>query len=138
MKLVAEHRLRNNPAETRQVQAWLQDFAARACLSEATRQAFDLSLEEWLTNVINYGYEDAGEHWIQLRFFAAPADARVEVEDDGRAFNPLELPPVDTTTPLEQRSIGGLGIHMIRKLMDSLEYRRHDGRNCLVLTRRRG
>ena len=62
--------------------------------------------------------------------------ARVEVEDDGRAFNPLDLPPVDTTVPLEQRPVGGLGVHMIRQLMDSVEYRRADGRNILTLTRR--
>jgi serine/threonine-protein kinase RsbW len=55
------------------------------------------------------------------------------VEDDGQPFNPLEAPEVDTTKPLEERTIGGLGIHIVRKLMDGLEYQRHEGKNLLVL-----
>ena len=136
MNLVAEYRLRNDLAEARRTEEWLKSFAEAAQLSPAARNAFDLALTEWITNVISYAYEDDQEHWISIRFLTAPSRARVEVEDDGRAFNPLTLPPVDTTVPLEQRPVGGLGIHMIRQLMDSVEYRRADGRNFLTLTRR--
>ena len=136
MNLVAEYRLRNDLAEARRTEEWLKSFAEAAQLSPAARNAFDLALTEWVTNVISYAYEDDQEHWLSVRFLTAPNRARVEVEDDGRAFNPLTLPPVDTTVPLEQRPVGGLGIHMIRQLMDSVEYRRTDGRNFLTLTRR--
>ena len=136
MNLVAEYRLRNDLAEARRTEEWLKSFAEAAQLSPAARNAFDLALTEWITNVISYAYEDDQEHWLSVRFLTAPNRARVEVEDDGRAFNPLTLPPVDTTVPLEQRPVGGLGIHMIRQLMDSVEYRRTDGRNFLTLTRR--
>ena len=95
-----------------------------------------IALVEWVTNVISYAYEDAREHWIVIRFLTGSGQARVEVEDDGRAFNPLTLPPVDTHAPLEQRPIGGLGIHMIQQIMDSVEYRREAGRNILTMTRR--
>ena len=136
MNLVAEYRLRNDLAEARRSGGWIQSFAETAPLSPDARNAFDLALTEWITNVISYAYEDDEEHWISVRFLTAPSQARVEVEDDGRAFNPLDLPPVDTTVPLEQRPVGGLGVHMIRQLMDSVEYRRADGRNILTLTRR--
>ena len=69
---------------------------------------------------------------------AGAGQARAEVEDDGREFDPLTRPPVDTSAPLEQRGIGGLGVHMVRQLMDSVEYRRVTGRNILTMTRRVG
>jgi anti-sigma regulatory factor (Ser/Thr protein kinase) len=136
MNLVAEYRLRNDLAESRQIEGWMNSFAEAARLSSAARIAFDTALVEWITNVITYAYDDAREHWIVVRFLASPGQARVEIEDDGRAFNPLERPPVDTTARLEGRAVGGLGIHMIRQFMDAVEYRRADGRNILIMTRR--
>ncbi len=136
MNLVAEYRLRNDPSEVRQIEAWIRSFAEAAHLSPAARNAFDIALVEWLTNVISYAYDDAQEHWIAVRFLNSPGQARAEIEDDGREFNPLTLPPVDTAAPLEQRAIGGLGVHMVRQLMDSVEYRRVAGRNILTMTRR--
>lgn len=137
MNLIAEHRLRNDPAEAKQIERWVHTFSEAARLSPAARNAFDLSLVEWITNIITYAYIDSGEHWITVRFFADSSHARAEIEDDGRPFNPLDLPPVDTSAPLEQRGIGGLGIHLIRTLMGSVDYRRADGRNRLTLTRAR-
>jgi anti-sigma regulatory factor (Ser/Thr protein kinase) len=136
MNLVAECRMRNDPAELRQIEKWIQSFAEAAQLSPAARNAFDLALVEWVTNVVAYAYDDAQEHWIAVRFLTGSGQARVEVEDDGRAFNPLTLPRVDAHAPLEQRAVGGLGVHMIRQLMDSVEYRRAEGRNILSMTRR--
>ena len=136
MNLVAEYRLRNDPTESRQLEGWIQSFAEAARLSPVARNAFDLALVEWVTNVISYAYDDAREHWIVVRFLSSPGQARVEVEDDGREFNPLTLPPVDAGAPLEQRAIGGLGVHLVRQLMDSVEYRRAEGRNILTMTRR--
>jgi len=138
MNLVAEYRLSNTPAESRQIEGWIQSFAEVAQLSPAARNAFDHALVEWVTNVISYAYDDAREHWIEVRFFTTPGQARVEVEDDGREFNPLARPPVDTSAPLEQRAVGGLGIHMIRQMMDSVEYRRAEGRNILTMTQHVG
>jgi anti-sigma regulatory factor (Ser/Thr protein kinase) len=138
MKLVAEHRLRNDPAEARRIEEWMKSFAETAHLSPAARHAFDHALVEWITNIISHAYADAREHWIVIRFLTAPGQARVEVEDDGREFNPLTRPPVDTSAPLEQRGVGGLGVHMVRQLMDSVEYRRESGRNLLTMTRRVG
>lgn len=136
MNLVAEYRLRNDLAEARQIEKWIQSFAQAAQLSPAAQNAFDLALVEWVTNVISYAYEDAREHWISIRFLAAPGQAGVEVEDDGRDFDPLTRPPVDVKVPLEKRGVGGLGIHMITRFMDVVEHRRVGGRNILSLKRR--
>lgn len=136
MNVVAEHRLRNDPSEARQIEAWVADFARQAGLSKEVRDAIDLSLVEWITNVISHAYDDAREHWITIRFHSGDGEVRVEVEDDGREFNPLTQPPVDTSAPLETRPIGGLGIHMIRKLVDTVLFRRESGRNIITLIKR--
>jgi len=135
MKTIAEYRLRNKPEDTGRVEQWVREFADAVQLSPAARNAFDVSLVEWLTNVISYGYEDAGEHWIAVRFLAGAGKARVEVEDDGREFNPLGRRSVDTTVQLDKRTPGGLGIHLIRQYMEALDYRRTNGKNLLVMTR---
>ena len=100
-------------------------------------QAAELALEEHLTNVFNYGYSDNVVHEIIVRFSVNDDWFQIEIEDDGRRFNPLERPPVDTSMPLEQRPIGGLGIHLIRKFMDELDYQRVDGKNVLRMRKKR-
>jgi|ERR1051326_9049297 serine/threonine-protein kinase RsbW len=136
MSLVAEHRLRSHRSETRQLGFWVADFAHRAEVSAAVRNALDLALEECVTNVISHSCNDGREHWLTIRFKATQEEVRIEVEDEGPEFNPLKLPPVDTTEPLETRTVGGLGVHMIRQLMDAVEYRRTNGRNLLTLIKR--
>jgi phosphoserine phosphatase RsbU/P len=93
----------------------------------------NLALEEILTNIISHGYTDNREHEIKVRLSAQPGEIKAEVEDDGQPFNPLEAPEPDTTQPLEERPIGGLGIHLVRKLMDDIEYQRQEGKNKLVM-----
>jgi len=63
-------------------------------------------------------------------------DFVVEVSDNGKPFNPLDHPEPDLNQPLEERPIGGLGIHLIRKFVDQLAYRRDAGRNILTLRKR--
>jgi anti-sigma regulatory factor (Ser/Thr protein kinase) len=138
MNTVCEHRLRNELSETSRIGGWVEDFVRHLKLSASVCQAFDLALVECVTNIISHGYEDASEHWVLIRFQSAPGEARVEVEDDGRAFNPLTVPAVDTNAPLESRPIGGLGVHLIRRCMDDVQYRRENGRNILTLIKRIG
>jgi len=98
--------------------------------------ALDLSLHEHLTNIINYGYDDSRPREIQIRLRLRDRLLHLEVEDDARPFNPLERAPVDTTVPLDQKPIGGLGIHIMRRSMDALEYRRDGARNILTMRKR--
>lgn len=138
MTLVSEHRLRNDPAECQKLPEWIQTFSQAVGLSNAAQNAFDLALVEWLTNVISYAYDDSQGHEILLRFFQGPepGQAQAEIRDDGKEFNPLKLPTPDVNAPLEDRPIGGLGIHLIRQLMDRVDYRRDGNVNILTLTRR--
>ena len=98
----------------------------------------NLALEEILANIISYGYMDKRKHEIRVSLSVQPGQIRVDVEDDGQPFNPLEAPKVDTTKPLEERTVGGLGIHLVRKLMDGHEYRREKEKNLLTMIKETG
>ena len=135
MSAISEFRLRNQLPELRRLGDMVQTFAQSNQLPPPVVQALDLSLAEWVTNVISHAHQDAAEHWIDVRLSVANGAVRVEVRDDGLEFNPLLHPPADTTTPLEERNIGGLGILMMRKLMDSVEYRREGTRNVVTMTK---
>jgi len=82
---------------------------------------------------MTYGFANGGEHEISIRLAPAADALEIEVADEARAFNPLELPEADTSSALEERAVGGLGIHLVRRLMDTLEYQRAGGKNTLVL-----
>ena len=81
-----------------------------------------LAVEELVTNSIKYGYEDAGDHIIEIKLEIPGNELVLTVTDDGIPFNPLDLPAPDTDLPLEERPIGGLGIHLLRRMSDRMEY----------------
>ena len=128
--------LRNDLAELQRLNQLVTDFAEHHSLPSELVFRVTLVLEEIITNVISYGYEDEMEHEISVRLSWEDPDMKIEVEDDGRPFNPLEAPPPDMLKPLAERPVGGLGIHLVREMMDKLEYRRENDKNLLVLKTR--
>jgi anti-sigma regulatory factor (Ser/Thr protein kinase) len=135
---VVEVVLTNQPEERQRLAALLETFAREHHLPRPVLQAADLALEEHLTNVMSYGYTGAGRREILVRLEVKDGWLLVEVSDDGKEFNPLEQPPVDLSLPLEQRPIGGLGVHLMRQCMDDLAYERVAGRNVLRMKKRVG
>jgi serine/threonine-protein kinase RsbW len=101
-------------------------------ISAQTIHRFTLALEEALTNVITYAFSDGLRHEIEVRIELRDGALTATVSDDGHPFDPLSHPPPDVDAPLEDRTIGGLGIHLIRSMMDAVGYRRVDGRNHLT------
>jgi anti-sigma regulatory factor (Ser/Thr protein kinase) len=93
----------------------------------------NLALDEVLTNIVSYAYADAGEHEILVRLRLDAADVVLQVEDDGRAFDPLGRPRVDLDARAGSDTVGGLGIELVRRVMDDVTYRRVSGRNVLVM-----
>jgi serine/threonine-protein kinase RsbW len=93
----------------------------------------NLVIEELVTNCIKYGYEDAGEHLVEVKLQLSADELAVTVTDDGQPFNPLELPAPDLQAPVENRPIGGLGIHLVRQMSDRMEYVRADGKNRVMV-----
>lgn len=123
--------LKNKPEEKQRLLPALEEFARQHQLPPKVVQAADLALEEHLTNVLAYAYDDAAPHEIVVRLTLETHRLQIEVEDDGLPFNPLSRTPVDISPPLEEKPIGGLGIHLIRRFMDEVDYRREEGKNIL-------
>ena len=120
------------PAANESVSNWLAERNA----SPAIDYLANLAIEELVTNCIKYGYDDANEHIIGIELELAGNELKLTVIDDGHLFNPLELTPPDTNLPVEDRPIGGLGVHLLRKMSDRMEYTRVAGKNHLKLWKR--
>jgi anti-sigma regulatory factor (Ser/Thr protein kinase) len=96
----------------------------------------NLALDEVVTNIISYAYDDDADHRVEVHVTLDRDEVSVRVEDDGRAFNPLDTQPPDLRLGIDERPIGGLGVHIVRSLMDALEYRRENGRNIFIMSKR--
>ena len=133
MKATKSIILKNQISEIAQLPRILEQFGGHQNVPETVLSSMNLALEEIITNIISYGYKDQQEHEIILRLFLESNELVAEVEDDGQPFNPLDVPDPDTNLSLEDRSIGGLGIHLTKMMMDGLEYTQWKGKNLLRL-----
>lgn len=93
----------------------------------------NLAIEEFATNSIKYGYDDTKEHLIEVSLSLSGGKLVLTIIDDGHAFNPLEAPEPKVSLAAEDRPVGGLGIYLVRKLSDRMEYARESGKNRLTL-----
>lgn len=110
---------------------------AAAGIAPAVIGTISLALDEILTNIV--AHEPASAQVVRQIGLALTLDGCLlvaEVADDGPAFDPLSLPAPDLESPLEKRPIGGLGVHLVRSLMDEVRYRRDGDRNRLTLVKR--
>ena len=109
-----------------------------SCQSQTLFQ-IDLAVEEIFVNISHYAYSpDKGTVQIECsaeKTADAPAKLTVSFTDSGKAFNPLAKPDPDITLSVEEREIGGLGIFLIKKYMDSVLYERKDNQNILTFTK---
>jgi anti-sigma regulatory factor (Ser/Thr protein kinase) len=98
---------------------------------------FMIALEELVSNLVKYGYtDDASRGAVAMRLALAGGWLRVELVDDGRPFDPFEQPPPDLDATLEARPVGGLGLHLVKQMMEETGHRRRDGRNITTFGRR--
>lgn len=96
----------------------------------------NLVLDELWVNVVHYSGATGD---VEVSLDADADEVRLEIADDGRPFDPLsEAVEPDLDAALEERPIGGLGIFLVREMMDELHYRREDGKNRLAMVKRKG
>jgi serine/threonine-protein kinase RsbW len=127
------------PADLREIERLnrvIRQFGDLHEIPSRTLYAVNLALDEVVTNVVRHGYADAAGEEVVASIIARSGEVTTEVSDTGRTFNPLEVPSPDLEAPLSERTLGGLGIHLIRNLMDGLEYRRENGKNVLTMRKR--
>ena len=132
---MAEITLRTDLSELTALAEFVDRFAAEAALPADAAFQLNLVLEELVTNTINHGQVAAGDE-IRLRLERRGDVVEANLVDTGAAFDPRSLPPPELDAPLESRSIGGLGVHLVRQFVDELEYRREDDRNHVRLRKR--
>lgn len=128
----------NDLAEIGRLAEEVDAFCERNGL-DAMAHAFNLSFDELLTNTIHYGYDDAGSHEIEITLAADGDRMTATIQDDGRAFDPTvdaEAPDIDAD--LDDRPIGGLGIFLVKEMMDEIRYERVGAFNRVTLMKRAG
>ena len=92
-----------------------------------------IALDEVVTNIVNYAYTDNAQHQFTIRCEIRGGSLATIVEDDGIAYDPLRAPAPDLSASLDNRRVGGLGVHFVKNLMSAVRYERIGGRNRLTL-----
>jgi len=95
--------------------------------------ALDLGLEEMLTNIVKYGYDDKKEHLITVAINTDNRTLVLTLTDDGHEFDPLSAIKPDTEKSVPERPVGGVGIHLTRSMVDDMRYRRENNKNILEM-----
>ena len=129
--------LTNDLAEIPRLAAEVERFCEPLEPSMKDLLAIQLALEETVTNVINHGYrsEEPRTRRFTVELSGDNGTIRMVVKDDAPAYDPLARPPVDTSLPIEERPIGGLGVHLVKNLMQRTRYEHVDGHNVLTMER---
>ena len=125
----------NQITQLEELARFFEEISDEWDLPMAASLNLNLVLEELVTNIIFYGYEDQNIHEITIHLFLDNNLINIRLEDDAKEFNPLLIPEPDINLAIEDRKIGGLGIHFVRKIMDKIDYKRQDNRNILSLSK---
>lgn len=102
-------------------------------LSPKLGMQLNLVLEEVITNIIFYGFPGKGRHDIEIHIDSSGGLISIVIQDDGILFNPLTVESPNLDVPVEERKIGGLGLHFVQTIMDEMIYERKNGKNILTL-----
>lgn len=132
-------RVRNRIEELPGVSEAVEALAEEQGWAPDLTYAVVLGLEEVATNVVRHGGGEEGGSEIEIEVASSDDEIRVEVRDSGKAFDPFhEAPEPDLDAGVEERKIGGLGVHFVKMLMDETSYSREAGRNHVTMVKRRG
>lgn len=128
--------LDNNLDAIPELNVFVDEIAEELGFNMSTTMKLNLALEEAVANVINYAYPKGILGKIDIDALSNDVRLKFVITDEGMPFDPTTRREIDTTLPVEERPIGGLGILLVRKLMDSINYERVDGKNVLTLRKK--
>lgn len=124
----------NRFGELARIERWLEGLFERWAVPDRGRYAVDLVINEAVTNIMSYAYQDDAVHHITIALTDGPESMVVEIVDDGEPFDPLAAAPMAPPTDLAHASIGGRGIHLIKVFSTAQKYTYVSGHNHLTLT----
>ena len=125
--------LKNDVQEVDQIVPVVQAACEAVGFDELTTVQMNLAVEECVVNVVDYAYPEDTQGDIMVDVEANEGCLSFSVSDQGVAFDPTKKGDVDTPLPAEERQIGGLGIFLIKSIMDDVSYERSEGRNVLTM-----
>ena len=128
--------IKNEVAELEHLVILIDEVTEELQLDPEIGMSLNLALEEVVSNVILYAYPEGTNGAGQI---VANSDGQVlvfTITDQGKAFDPTQVKEADITLSAEERAIGGLGIFIVNQIMDNVSYRRENGQNILMLTKR--
>ena len=114
----------------------LNKFGQITGLSLTCATDINVCLDELFTNIVSYGFADEQEHIIRFTINLDKNVLTIKIEDDGVPFNPLKKKEPEIPADLMDARIGGLGIHIVKKLMDDIHYKRERGWNSLTMKKK--
>lgn len=104
-------------------------------MSKTCTFQINLAVDELFTNIVKYGYADDSLHTIAVAVFYKDGKITIRVEDTGIPFDPAAKQTSKVKDPVENCKIGGLGLHLVKKIMDDIAYERCDGKNVITMTK---
>jgi sigma-B regulation protein RsbU (phosphoserine phosphatase) len=125
--------LSNRLEEIDRVNEEVEHFAEEHGIDRAVLMQLKLVFDELLNNIISYGFDDEDEHEIEVKVDLLEGRLLVTISDDGIPFNPFLRETPDLSLSIEEREIGGLGIHLVRNVMDEVSYKRRVDRNVVTM-----
>ena len=128
--------LPNDVQDVPRLAAFIDEVCESVELDMTTTMQINLAIEEAVVNVMNYAYPSDTVGQVQIDAEANDQRLKFTIIDSGSPFDPTAKEEVDTTLSAEERPVGGLGIFLVRQLMDSINYERIDGRNVLTLRKK--
>jgi serine/threonine-protein kinase RsbW len=126
-------RVDNDLSELARIAAWVEAWARSHRLPDHVTDRLLLCSEEAVSNIIMHAYADGASHPIWLALQRAGESVALEIEDEGRAFDPRQRPAPEPLRDFDNARIGGWGIPIIRRFSDEMHYRRTGARNRLTL-----
>jgi sigma-B regulation protein RsbU (phosphoserine phosphatase) len=126
----------NDLAEIGKAIEAFEAFSEKTELPMAIAMKANLVFDELLNNIVSYAFTDDDEHQIAVHIERSKDRLLLIIEDDGMPFNPFAQSEVDTTLSIEERDIGGLGIHLVMNVMDDVSYERRRDRNVVTLIKK--
>jgi len=128
--------IRNDVSELNRVQAFTEELEALGMFPASFSMQLNLVLEEELSNIFFYAYEPGSVQSITIDFIYRDKSLEINIMDTGKAFDPTAKEDPDINLPAEERPIGGLGIFLIKKIMDELSYTRQQECNILKMKKK--
>ena len=128
--------LKNKISELEKLTLFIDDVCESAGVDSATAMNINLALEEAVSNIIFYAYPGGeSEHTITVRYSMKDNELHFDIYDRGIPFDPTAKADADVSLNAEERKIGGLGIFLVKQIMDRVEYQRKGDENILKLTK---